>query len=82
MLDVAVIGVPDAVWGERVTAVVVPRPESPPEVAALIEFARERIARYKCPKQVEFVAELPRNAAGKILRRELRERFKHNEGTS
>jgi acyl-CoA synthetase (AMP-forming)/AMP-acid ligase II len=76
VLDVAVIGVPDAVWGERVTAVVVVRAEHPPDANALIEFARARIARYKCPKQVEFAAELPRNAAGKILRRELRDRYK------
>jgi fatty-acyl-CoA synthase len=74
--DVAVIGTPDARWGETVVAVVVPAsPEDPLEADAVIAFARERIAHFKCPRRVEFVDELPRTATGKILKRELRERF-------
>ncbi len=76
VFDVAVIGVSDATWGEVVTAVVVPRSEEDRQAQSIIEFARTRIARYKCPKRIEFVAALPRNAAGKILRRELRESFR------
>jgi acyl-CoA synthetase (AMP-forming)/AMP-acid ligase II len=71
--DVAVIGVPDAKWGEAVKAVVVPVAGAAPDPAALIAFARERIAGYKCPKSIDFVEALPRNPSGKILRRELRE---------
>ena len=66
----------DAKWGEIVTAVVVPRSDADRQESSIIEFARTRIARYKCPKRVEFMAALPRNASGKILRRELRDKFR------
>ncbi|MCD2186117.1 acyl-CoA synthetase [Actinomycetospora soli] len=71
--DVAVIGVGDPQWGESVVAVVV----AAEEVTAdeLIGFARERIAHFKAPRRVEFVADLPRNATGKLLKRVLREQF-------
>jgi malonyl-CoA/methylmalonyl-CoA synthetase len=71
--DVAVAGMADAEWGEIVTAWVVPsRPSAPPAVAALTDFAAERLARFKCPRRVVFVEALPRNALGKVLRHELR----------
>ena len=71
--EVAVIGLPDDRWIEAVTAVVVPRGEvTEPE---LIDHAKEKLAHFKAPKRVVFVDELPRNASGKILKRELRERF-------
>jgi fatty-acyl-CoA synthase len=73
--DVAVIGLPDEKWGEAVTAVIVAKPGAVPDAADIAGFARTRIAGFKTPKRVEFVAELPRNAAGKVLRRELRARF-------
>jgi acyl-CoA synthetase (AMP-forming)/AMP-acid ligase II len=76
VLDVAVIGVPDETWGERVLAVVVTKEGEPQDASALIDFARTKIARYKCPKQIEFLQALPRNVSGKILRRELRDRYR------
>lgn len=70
--DVAVIGVPSERWGETVKALVVPVPGTRPSADELIAHARTRIARYKCPTSVDFVATLPRNASGKILKRVLR----------
>ncbi|WP_020118065.1 acyl-CoA synthetase [Streptomyces canus] len=71
--EVAVIGLPDERWIEAVTAVVVPRGEV--TETELIDHAREKLAHFKAPKRVLFVDELPRNASGKILKRELRDRF-------
>ncbi|XES00236.1 hypothetical protein HEP87_58895 [Streptomyces sp. S1D4-11] len=71
--EVAVIGLPDERWIEAVTAVVVARTEV--TEAELLAHAREKLAAFKAPKQVLFVDELPRNASGKILKRELRDRF-------
>jgi long-chain acyl-CoA synthetase len=73
--DVGVIGVPDAKWGETVKAIVVPAPGMSPTALEIIAFARERLARYKCPTSVDFVETLPRNPSGKILKRVLREPY-------
>jgi acyl-CoA synthetase (AMP-forming)/AMP-acid ligase II len=73
--DAAVIGVPDDTWGETVKALVVLKPGVPPDVADIIAWARVRIANFKAPKSVDFVDLIPRNATGKILRRELREPY-------
>jgi acyl-CoA synthetase (AMP-forming)/AMP-acid ligase II len=64
--DVAVIGTPHPRWGEQVTAVVVRRPGATVDAAALAAFAGTRLAGYKKPRRIEFVAALPRNAANKV----------------
>ncbi len=70
----AVVGVPDPKWGEVGRAFVVLKPGAQATPEALLEHLRGRVARYKVPKQVERVDALPVSAAGKILKRELRER--------
>ncbi len=73
--DVAVIGVPSQRWGETPLAVLVPRPGRSPEAADIIDWARQRMAHYKCPSSVAFVDVLPRNPSGKVLKRVLREPY-------
>jgi acyl-CoA synthetase (AMP-forming)/AMP-acid ligase II len=73
VVEVAVIGIPDERWGETPSAVVVCAAGSVLSSDDLIDFARGRLAHYKCPTSVTFVDVLPRNATGKVLRRALRE---------
>ncbi|WP_324276338.1 class I adenylate-forming enzyme family protein [Blastococcus brunescens] len=72
--EVAVIGVPDSMMGEKVGAVVVPRPGRTPDVGELTAFAAEHLADFKVPQFVVIRSEpLPRNAGGKVLKPSLRE---------
>ncbi len=76
-MDVAVVGVPHPTWGEAVHAVVVRHAGASVTEDDLIAWCRERMAGYKRPRSVAFIAdaEMPRTATGKILHRQLRERF-------
>jgi len=73
--DVAAIGLPSEKWGESPAVIVVPRPGAKLDGEALLDYCQGKLARFKQPKQVEFVEEIPRNPTGKILKRLLRERF-------
>jgi acyl-CoA synthetase (AMP-forming)/AMP-acid ligase II len=73
VLECAVFGVPDPVWGERVTAAVVLRPSRSATADELIAYCRDRIAHFKAPKEVRFLAQLPRTGSGKIQKKALRD---------
>ncbi len=79
--DVAVVGLPDAKWGERVQGIVVLHGEASADEDELIAWCRERLAGYKRPRAIAIIAEgdMPRNATGKILHRALRDRFARQE---
>ncbi|MCM8729871.1 long-chain-fatty-acid--CoA ligase [Hephaestia sp. GCM10023244] len=72
--DVAVVGVPSERWGEAVKAFIVPDRDAVLEPAEMIAWARARLAAYKLPKTIEMIDAIPRNASGKVLRRQLRDR--------
>jgi acyl-CoA synthetase (AMP-forming)/AMP-acid ligase II len=72
VMEVAVIGIPDDKWGEAVKAVCAPKPGATIDPDSVIGWARERIAGFKVPKSVDVIDALPRNASGKILRKDLR----------
>jgi len=75
--EVAVVGVPHPRWVETPVAVVVPAGEEHPQTEEVMEFVKADLASYKKPSAVVYVEELPRNASGKILKRELRDTYAH-----
>ena len=70
-----VIGCPDEEWGERVTAVIVLRPNAQLTAEAVIDFCKTRLVNYKVPRQIVFTDELPRTALGKVQKAILRQKF-------
>src|SRR5207253_192577 len=74
VLDAAVFGIPDEEWGERVHAIVQPKPDQAIDLDELRAFAEPRLARYKHPRAYEVRDELPRTDSGKLLKRGLRAR--------
>lgn len=77
VLEAAVIGVPDETWGETVAAIIVPKPGAQIDQGQLKTFCREQLAGYKIPRIVTFTDALPRNASGKIMKFELRDKYKN-----
>jgi len=75
VMEVAVIPVPDRMWGEAPKALVVLKPNMQAGEIELIEHCRSRLAHYKCPHSVEFVESLPKTGTGKILKRDLRKKY-------
>jgi fatty-acyl-CoA synthase len=77
--EVAVIGLPDPYWIEKVVACVVPMPGANPSEDELMAYARSRLASFKVPKQIHVMAEFPKNPTGKVLKRVLRQRFTQDD---
>jgi fatty-acyl-CoA synthase len=75
VLEAAVVAAPDERWGEVPYAIVVLKPGAAAAESELIDFCRERLAHYKCPKRVDFIEALPRTATGKIQKNLLREKY-------
>jgi acyl-CoA synthetase (AMP-forming)/AMP-acid ligase II len=73
--DVAVIGVPDETWGEEPRAVVIPKKGVKVTEPDIMEWCRERLASFKRPRSVVFVDDLPRNPMGKLIKREIRDKY-------
>ena len=75
VLECAVFGIPDPRWVEIVHAEVSLKKRCTATVDELIDFCKERLARYKAPKSLVIVEEIPKNATGKILKKELRKKY-------
>jgi fatty-acyl-CoA synthase len=78
-LEAGVIPVPDEKWGEVPKALVVLKPNATSTQAELIDFCRARLAHYKCPRSFEFVDSLPKTGTGKILKKDIRKKYWHDQ---
>jgi len=76
----AVVGIPDEHWGEAVCGVVVLKKGEIINQQALIDYCKQHLARYKAPKRINFVDELPLSSVGKVLRREVKKNFWKEQG--
>jgi acyl-CoA synthetase (AMP-forming)/AMP-acid ligase II len=77
--EAAIIGIPDPYWVEKVHAVIALKPGEDVTAEEIVNFCKSKIARYKAPKSVEFVDALPKNASGKILKREIRKKYREKD---
>lgn len=80
VLEAAIVGLPDKVWGEEVAAFIVLKEEGALNEEDMIEYCKERLADYKCPRKVFFLKDLPKTATGKIQKRKVVEQFVAEHG--
>ena len=81
VFDALVLGVDDERWGQKVAAVVQPRPGEAPTLEELVAFCQTKLARYKAPRELHLVAEMPREDTGKLYKRRLRETYLKTQST-
>jgi acyl-CoA synthetase (AMP-forming)/AMP-acid ligase II len=67
--------VPDETWGEAVKAVIVRRPGAKTDEKEIIEFVKKRLARFKAPKTIDFVSEIPKTGSGKLYKKALKDKY-------
>ena len=77
VVESSVVGIPDEKWGEKVVAAVVTKPDSRIKGQEIQKFCKEHLHNWKCPKEIVFLKELPKNRMGKVLKKEVKEFFKH-----
>ena len=82
VVEATALGVEDEEWGHRLRAFVVKTEGAGVDEDAIKAYVKENLARYKVPREVEFIDELPRNATGKVLKRELKEQHEEKEGAA
>lgn len=75
VVESSVVGIPDEKWGEKVAAAVVKRPASHVTALGIQDFCKKHLHNWKCPKEVIFVNELPKNTMGKVLKEEVKKLF-------
>ncbi len=73
--EVAVIGIPHHDWGEIVIALVIPNPENPPSEEGIMQFCKQNLAKYKQPKAIKFITDLPLTTYGKVDKKTLRKPY-------
>ena len=77
VVESSVVGIPDEKWGEKVVAAVVIKPGSKAKPQEIQKFCKEHLHNWKCPKEIVFLKELPKNRMGKVLREEVQKCFNH-----
>jgi feruloyl-CoA synthase len=75
IIEASVIGLPHEIWGEMVTAIVVPRKHMKSNEDDIIDFCKDNLAHFKAPKRIIFIDELPKTGSGKIFKYKLRQQF-------
>jgi len=76
VVESCVIGIPDEKWGEKVVAAVVTKPDATIKPRKIQEFCKQHLHNWKCPKEIVFLRELPKNRMGKVLTEEVKKSFK------
>jgi Acyl-CoA synthetases (AMP-forming)/AMP-acid ligases II len=80
VVEAAVVGLPDPIWGEQVAAFIVPRPDKAVSAAEIADYCRANLADFKCPRVIEFIDAFPKTATGKIQKNRLVEQYRQQSG--